>query len=153
MSDRLLTTARDVSEYLLEKTGEAMLAGDMDAFAQNFLLPQDIDTFDGRLRVDTVEEVKEVARNVRAHFMSKGVTEMVRHCIDAHFRDEKTVEATHETRLLSGTQLVQAPFPVFSVLKHTETGWKIASSQYAITDEPAHNAALTGRPSRRDQPE
>ena len=141
---RPLISARDVSEHLLERTGRAIMAGDFAGFAACFALPQEIDTFVGPRKIETLEELEATFKDVGRHYRSLGVTQLVRHCVDARFRDEDTVESTHETRLLNGDILAQAPFPVFSILKRTDEGWKIASGQYAIADAPAHNAALNG---------
>lgn len=140
------TSARDVSEYLLARTGQAYATGDFDLFAACFVLPQWMETFEGRRLIATTEDLRQLFDGVRAHFDRLGVTDLVRHCIAAEFRDPDTVEATHESRLLAGNRLVQQPYPCFSVLKRTDAGWQVAGGQYAIPDALAHSAALTGAP-------
>ena len=140
------TSARDVSEYLLARTGQAYATGDFDLFASCFALPQWMETFEGRRLVATTDDLRQLFDAVRAHFCRLGVTDLVRHCVVAEFRDPDTIEATHESRLLAGTRLVQPPYPCFSVLKRTEAGWQVAGGQYAIQDALAHSAALTGAP-------
>ena len=135
-------SAREVSEYLLQQTGTAFSQNDEDAFIQHFSLPNEIETFEGRKKINTPEDLRKVFRAVKAHYDKTGVTDVVRHCVEAAFIDETTVVATHETRLICGAMITRAPFPVLSVLKFNGTAWQIESSKYAIEDHHAHNKAL-----------
>jgi len=81
---------------------------------------------------------------MRAYFASRGVTDVVRHVIEASFLDETTLRFSHQTRILSGLTLVQTPYPCMSVVKLNEGAWRVASSQYAISDSPEQNMALAG---------
>jgi hypothetical protein len=129
-----LTDPCAVSEYLLARTGEAYMVGDFDSFAACFALPQWIETFKGRSLIATPDELQALFNAVRSNFYRLGVTDLVRRCVAAEFRDPDTIEATHETRLLSGARLVQPSYPCFSVIKRTEQGWLVAGGQYAIQD-------------------
>jgi hypothetical protein len=135
-------TAVEISEELLEITGAAMLASDFDTFVQYFILPHYVETFEGHVLIATKEEFKLIFDAVRMHYRLKGVTEIVRRCVSAEFKDDKTILATHETRLLNGAQLAQKPFPAFSILHLDGARWKIKSCVYAIEDAPEHNKAL-----------
>jgi hypothetical protein len=135
-------TAKDVSEYLLEKTGQAYRDNDPDAFVLCFHLPVLIQTYDGQSTITTKDGLRRVYQSVKTHYDNLGVTDLVRNCVEASFIDETTVLATHETRLLRGTLIVQRPFPTLSVLRFSDDDWKICSSIYAISDRDDHNAAL-----------
>ena len=150
--DQPFETAREVSENLLEKTGVTMLANDFDAFRKHLLLPQFVYTFEGQRYIKDTDDLRIVFNAVHAHRRKFGVTQIVRHCVEAEFRDSRTVAATHETRLINGHLTTQAPYAVFSVLKYNGTDWQVASSSYAIADRPEHNAALlfTGTAQRDD---
>lgn len=139
-----LTDPCAVSEYLLARTGEAYMSGDFDSFAACFALPQGIETFKGRNLIANPEELLAFFNAMRAQFCRLGVTDLVRRCVAAAFRDPDTIEATHETRLISGALLVQPCYPCFSVLKRTPRGWLIAGGQYAIQGALAHSAASPG---------
>jgi len=136
--------ASDVSEYLLARTAEAYMSGDFEKFAAFFILPQQMETFEGRILIKTTDDLRDFFDAMRKHFCRLGITDLVRRCVVAEFRDPDTIEATHESRLLAGTRLVQPPYPCFSILKRTEAGWRVADGQYAIQDVPAHSSALTG---------
>ena len=142
-------TPHQIAESLLDRTGKAMDRGDFDEFADCFVYPREIETFTGKRLLANREDAREVFENVRLHYRSKGVTQVVRHCVDAAFEDEATIASTHETRLLRDNLLVQDPFVVLSTLIRTARGWKIGSTKYAIRDAPAHNTALSG-PAARD---
>ncbi|MFK7744784.1 MAG: hypothetical protein AB8B47_07010 [Roseobacter sp.] len=136
--------ARKVSRELLEITGEALKNNDFEAFFACMLLPQKIETYDGHRMLHTKADAQEIFSAVRAYLKRSGITEMVRHCVTAAFRDADTIEAVHETRMVNGNVMTQAPFPVFSVLKYNGTRWQIARSSYAISDSKRHNDALMG---------
>lgn len=135
-------TAREISEYLLERTGRALMSGDLALFESCIALPQHLESFDGRVYCETPEHFQTIFFSVVAHLRNSGVTQMIRHCVAAEFRDENTVEATHEARLLAGDQVVQPAYPVFSVLKRIDGVWKITYSMYAITEAPAYSQAV-----------
>lgn len=131
-----------VSEMLLEETRVALLKGDFEAFAVHFLFPQVIDTFEGRHRLNSREELRAVFEAVCGQNRAIGVTDMVRTCIAAAFKDPDTIEATHVARLLAGTRLLQEPHTVLSLLRRVGGTWKIASSQYAMREAAPLRRAL-----------
>ncbi|ABG31051.1 hypothetical protein [Roseobacter denitrificans] len=135
-------TAREVSEFLLERTGTALLEDKFDTFLSCIILPQQVETFAGQRLLTSPQEVHQVFRAVRAYHQKNGVTDIVRHCVEAAFKDPHTVAATHETRLLSGDIMTQDPYPGFSVLRFDGDTWRIASMSYAIEDRDDLNAAL-----------
>lgn len=135
-------TAAQVSEYLLEKTGRAILGDDVEEFIKYVTLPIEIQTFEGRRVIRRQEEMRKVFGAVRAHYATIGVTDMVRYCVEAAFTDADTVVAMHETRLITGSVIKRNPFPTLSMLKFDGEDWKIVSCSYAIEDQKEHNAAL-----------
>lgn len=141
---RDLTEAVAITQELLDITGAAILSGDFVSFCDCFSLPTVFDTFEGRVRLDTVADLEARFKKVRAHYASLNMTDHVRHIVSAEWFDSRTIHATHQGRVLSGNMLMQAPYTVFSILKNTGTRWQITVSQYAIPDSDQHNAALTG---------
>ncbi|WP_299614939.1 hypothetical protein [uncultured Tateyamaria sp.] len=138
-----LSTPKDVSEYLLARTGEAMMRGDFTAFARCFSLPYEMETVDGRRRIETRSSLRLTFDAVHAHLVKQQVTLMARHCVSASFRGADEVVATHETRLISRDILVQEPYPAFSILRRSKTeDWKIAFTSYVIMDSAELNSAL-----------
>lgn len=135
-------TARSVSEHLLEKTGAALMTRDFENFEPYFLLPQQIATFDGERYIETRDELLCLFDAVCTYLEKSGVTQMVRHCVEARFQDKTTVIATHESRFVNRDVITQQPFPVLSVLKYNGSNWQVANSSYAIADRADHNAAL-----------
>ncbi len=121
-----------------------MLRGDFDEFAAYFALPQRIGTFDGSRVLTTRTELRDTFEAVRAHYKRLNVTDMARHCADAIFVDDRTIQSTHVSRLLSGPLLVQEAYPVLSILRKTDAGWRIVSSQYAAPGKAGLNAVLLG---------
>ena len=135
-------TARDVSEHLLDMTGRAIMGGDLGLFMSCFRLPTEVETFEGKRRIRTARQLEQMFHAVTTHYQRIGVTDMVRHCVEASFSDPKTVVAMHDTRLMSGNILIHRPFSTLSVLRFDGIRWQIASSSHAIDDERDHTAAL-----------
>lgn len=135
----------DVSEYLLARTGDAIMDGDFDAFSQYFILPYEIETVEGSRQIETRNDLRLTFDAVHSHLVKQQVTLMARHCVSASFRNANEVAATHETRLISRDILVQEPYPAFSILRRQDGGdWKIAFTSYVIMDSADLNGALKG---------
>ena len=137
-------SAKRIATQLLDITGRALTTGDADLFSSCFLFPQDIETFDGKRRIETPAEMNAVFFEVLSHYEKQGVTDIVRHCVTSDFRDATTISSIHQARLLRGTNLVQKPYNAFSVLRLVDGSWKIAQSQYAVDDSPSLCRALIG---------
>jgi len=135
-------SAKDVSEYLLKVTGDAMMAGDFDRFAQHFHLPQTVTTFDSQSLLQTRQDVRQIFDNVRAHYRKIGVRELVRYCVAAEFKGPDKIEATHISHLMNGTRQLAEPSAGFSLLHRIEGRWMVKGSQYAIADSIGHGRAL-----------
>lgn len=131
-------SAREIAEYLLNRSGRALMSGDFPLFASCFALPQTMETFEGRRLISTRDDLLSVFEGVRAHLAREGVTEMARHCVAAAFIDAETISATHETRLIRGDQLIQRPYPVLSVVRRQNDLWQVGNTIYAIADAPSH---------------
>ena len=138
-------SARDIAEDLLERSGKGLLTADFALFADCFALPTEMETFDGRRIIETRAELQAVFDDVRAYYVTAGMTQMERHIVDAEFRNPTSIFSTHQSRLVADDgELVQQPFDVLSVIALIDERWRIRHSQYAITDSNDHKAALIG---------
>ena len=140
--------ARAISQDLLDRSGQAYLTGDFDAFADCFAFPHRITTFDGTTIVPDRDALHDIFVAVRDHFAANRLTDIVRPCIDASFADADTVKATHESRYLSGYRLIQRPAVCLSTIRWLDGVWRVADGQYAIQDADCHVRALM-RPRQR----
>lgn len=143
-------SARRIAEDLLARTGHALVFGGFGAFALCFHIPNLFETINGLKEIRDASDLQMIYDNVRLQFRRMGVTRLHRQVIAASYRDESTVVTTHQSRLFHGTQLLQTPYPVFSVLtKAQDHGiWRIASSVYGLEsgDIPrVHTADALGR--------
>lgn len=140
-----LFSAKDVSDDLLERTGAGLMTGDFSSFVSCFNVPCFVETFEGKRFLNSKCDIRTVFDNVRNYYKAQGVTDLVRECISAEYKALDTIYNTHITRLLKHNDvLFRRPFPVFSILRKFEDGWKVTYSQYAIDDAPKHNKALSG---------
>lgn len=140
-----LLSAQDISEDLLERTGAGLMTGDFPSFLRCFHVPCFVETFQGKRFLNSRHDIQNVFDNVRDYYRAHGVTELVRECISAEYKALDTIYNTHITRLLKQNEVAfRRPFPVFSILRKFDDGWKVTYSQYAIDDAPKHNKALSG---------
>lgn len=125
--------ARNIAEALLRRSGDALISGDFEMLSKCFHFPNTIETIKGAERLENPEDLRKVFDGVRLQFRRMGVSLLERHVVAADFRDERTITSTHQTRLFNGTQLLQAPFPVFSVVTlGTDGVWRIKQSMYGL---------------------
>lgn len=139
------TEANSIATALLQKTRLEIFGGDYDTWMASFALPQQVQTFDGERELQTLEDLKSLYYTLSAHFTRRGITDVVRHVIAAEFRSPDVIHSTHESRLMRGALLVDAPYVAYSVLRKAATGWQVADSTYAIADNDDHSKLLVGR--------
>lgn len=90
------------------------------------------------------EHLKVIFDRLQLHFRRKGIDFLERNIIESTYRDTDTITCTHQTRLISGVQLHQEAYPVFSILKRdTNDTWLIASGSYALPVEPNDGTSIT----------
>ena len=132
-------------EQLLLRTGDALISGDFDSFLACFHLPHRIELYDGTNYLESANDLRSVFDANRTYFERIGVTKLVRICVESAFIDPETITTTHQSRLLRENELLQEPYPVYSVVKWIDGAWKITHGKYAIADSDAHNAALAAK--------
>jgi hypothetical protein len=138
-------SAHDIANELLERTGAGLMTGDFGSFVGCFHVPCVIETLEGKRFLNSKCDVRTVYDNVRTYYRAQSVTSLLRECISAEFKACDTIHTTSITRLLRENEaLFRRPFPISSVLRKFDDGWKITYSQYAIEDAPKHNKALSG---------
>lgn len=135
--------AHAIAQDLLDRTGQALMAGDDAAFLECFAVPTIVETFEGVQELPTPEAIVAVFHDMVRFFRRKSVTHIIRHVVSADFEGPDRVISTHESRLIEAGQLVRAPYPVFSTIDRQGAAWKITRSVYAIADEPEHARVLT----------
>ncbi|MEL6689195.1 MAG: hypothetical protein AAFP28_02645 [Pseudomonadota bacterium] len=128
---------------MLDKTGEALLSRRFEDFSDSFTIPTIVETFEGRRSLDSLDELRDAFNGVCTHYQLLRATDLVRHIVAAQFDGEDTIRSTHECRVLSGTQLAQAPFAVYSKIIRQDTTWRIAESIYVLEGAPKYTRALS----------
>lgn len=139
-------TAEGIIGKLLLITGEALMADDFETFHAQQHLPQPIETFEGRKFVTTSGQMRNVFTAVRAHHRRIGVTRIIRTVTSAKFVDENNIEAVYESRVYRRDELVQVPYPAYSMVRKIEGRWKVVYCMYAIPDAQKHSEALLNVP-------
>ncbi len=145
-------SARHIAEALLALTGKAMMADDFVAFHRHQVLPQPIETFEGRKMVTTPAQMQVVFASVRAHQKRLGVTRLERHCAEAKFVGRENLEAVYTSYAYRNRTLIQQPYQSFAFLRLVGGAWKFAYCMYAVPGESRLNDALLNVPQAQSVP-
>ncbi|MEM9787188.1 MAG: hypothetical protein AAF801_11850 [Pseudomonadota bacterium] len=137
-----LKTAREISEYLLKVTADALMQQDFDSFAAVFGLPQTMTTAHREIRLLTRDDLRTAFDQMCHHFQSIGVTELRRTCEAAEFHGPDRVEATHTSYVIRHGKELTPPYPVYSVLERIDGHWKVTRTDYALSDDLPQARAL-----------
>lgn len=132
-----------VASRLLEITGEAMLSGAFERFADCFRLPHVLGTMDGTRLLQTREDLLRVFQEVRGLYAALGVDRLDRWIEAAQFDGPDQIRSAHVTHLLSREgALLRAPFTALGRIVNDGAGWKIAGTQYTVEQDTDHGLAL-----------
>ncbi|EBA12974.1 hypothetical protein [Roseobacter sp. CCS2] len=140
MATDMLIAANDVSQRLLDITGDALLSGDFDAFASVFHAPQHMATMAGPIYMETTEDMRRAFVEMHNHLRGIGATDTVRKCVVAEYKTPTRIEATHTNEVLRHGTRLSGPYPCFSVLEKIDGNWKVTGSEYAL--EPNDGQAM-----------
>ncbi len=135
--------AKQISQGLLELTGEAIMSGDFSRFEPHFNLPHEVSTFEKTVTIKTIDDLREVFEGIQNHVRTSRTERLIRECVEACFIDDNIIEAMHETRTFRGGTMVLEPSLTLATLKKIDNTWKVAKSDYAIKDSSIMNRALT----------
>ncbi|MFZ3581928.1 hypothetical protein ACOI1H_07125 [Loktanella sp. DJP18] len=100
-----------ISQSLLDRTGHAILTGDLPLYLSCYTLPHRIALFEGERDVPDVAALTDIFNDVRSLYANLGVTTLERCCTEATHVGPNRVDAHFESRALAGTQLVLRPIP------------------------------------------
>ena len=134
-----------VSQYMLDRTGHALMTGDLALYLSCFILPHRVQTFEGAIHITDTATLTRIFNDVRQTYASAGVTALERRCSHARFAGPHRVDAHYESRALRGTQLIYRPFPALTAIHFDVGGWRVGDCQYAIAEAPRLVQALLGR--------
>lgn len=129
---------------MLDRTGRALMTGDLPLYLSCYVLPHRIQTFEGHVDIAEIAALTRVFNDVRTTYIRFGVTALERTCTQAAFVGPHRVNAHYESRVLAGSQLVYRPFPALTELHFIENDWRVGNCQYAIADAPHLVQALIG---------
>ncbi|WP_305970486.1 MULTISPECIES: hypothetical protein [unclassified Mameliella] len=138
--------ARRIFQDMLDRCGEAMLAGDMEGVLRWFAIPNTVESFEGRRVLASVDETRELFRTIMARQRELSITHMIRKVTHAEFRDADTIQATHETRYIHhGTVLSESPHVGLSILHRHPDCWKVHHAQFTVAGRNPLNTAIQRR--------
>lgn len=129
-----LKTAREISEYLIKVTADALMQRDFESFSKAFGLPQKVTTAGREITFETLEDLQTAFTQMCEHYDSIGMTELRRICEAAEFHGPDRVEATHTSYVIGNGRALIQPYPVYSVLERINGNWVVTAADYALND-------------------
>lgn len=144
--------ARRIAQDFLDRQGDATIAGDVDATLEWCDIPCTLKSIQGSVVATTTAEMRAICQTFIDKLKMKGLTHMVRNCLEAEFRDENTIWATYHTRYVGqGNLLTGDPYNAHIILRRTGDRWKISAMQFdATNDSPANETLRHWLPEGRD---
>lgn len=130
------TQAMEIYQDLLDRICAAYEKNDFDALTAMIHVPHKVSGFGPVVPINTLSELRAVFDGVWAYFERARVTQYDRVCLAAQFNGPDAICGVHETRIVSGTQLLEQPYPVKSELRQIDGGWKVCESDKAF--DPDH---------------
>ena len=143
MGDGTRIAARDISEAILEITGEALLSGDFDAFAAVFHVPHYMATMAGPVYMETQDDMRRVFDQMRVYFNEAGITQLNRKVTEARYVSDDAIESTHVSEILNPDGRPRGDYPVFSVIEKIDGVWKVVRSEYVLEPETGQAMAIS----------
>ncbi|SMX46163.1 hypothetical protein [Maliponia aquimaris] len=136
-------SAAEVATQLLEITGEALLSGAFDRFAECFRLPQVVATMDGARVLRTRDDLRRVFDEVRGLYAELGVARLDRWVEAALFDGPDRIRQAHVTHLLSKEgALLRPPFTDLAEIVREDGRWQVVGNQYTVETDTDHGRAL-----------
>ena len=139
-----LKTAREVSEYLLQKTARGLMQRDFESFCEAFVLPQIFTTQEARIVLNNINDMRSAFHHMCDINQQLGVTELKRACEAAEFDGPDRVTATHINHIIAEGKALVPPYPVYSKLTRTNGIWRIETADYAIDANHPQAMAMRG---------
>ena len=135
--------AREIAEGFLRRTGDALLSGHFEAFAECFAVPHVVEAPTGVVELETESDLREKFMAMHVHLRDSGVTMLDRQYVSHNWLTPTSFKFTHKSRIVSGASLIQKPFFTQSVVKRIDGVWLLIRSSYLVTDNPSHAAVLS----------
>jgi hypothetical protein len=139
---RIMQSAQEIFQDLLDRINEAMQAREFGVFADTHIVPYRLETFEGRLFLETKAELERLYGDLLAELDVLNVQRIESICSKAEFLDPDTISGFHETKLIvKGMHIMQSYFAL-STLKRVDGAWRVASGQYAGPEKTLPHTVL-----------
>lgn len=135
--------AKEIYQDLLERIARAYETNDFEAYSKMIRIPHEVSSYAPKVTLRTQGDLRKLFDNIRSNLAQMGITGYERTCVSASFVSCEEIIGTHETRMFSGTHLVDRPYPVQSILRLIDNVWWVCRSDNAIEPENSIARALS----------
>jgi hypothetical protein len=123
-------TAFAIYQNLLDRIDDSLAQADFHKYLSCVCIPHALITTDVLFSINTKKEFAIIFKKTRQNLKLKNISGLTRHCLGAHFENENTIVAKHETRLITDKLIIQESFVAVSTLIQVEGNWRIQQTQY-----------------------
>jgi len=123
-----------IYQSVLDGYGDAVNLNEFDRYLPFFELPHVFETFEGRVTIQTAEELRRVFDSLQASMAVSGVCTLERTCAMAQFDGKETIKGVHDTRWRDASGNVKETYTGLCTLRCTDNQWRVTESQFAEED-------------------
>lgn len=142
-----------IAQDFLDRQGEATILGDVEATLEWCDIPCTLESIQGRAVVMNKAEMRTICVAFIEKLKSKQLMHLVRHCLEATFKQEDVIWAAYETRYVRDGQLLsEDPYAGFVIPRRRRDRWKISTMQFAVSSNSPANISLRDWAVSQDAP-
>ncbi|QXT40653.1 hypothetical protein [Gymnodinialimonas ceratoperidinii] len=133
MSDRN-DLAVTIYQSVLDGYGDAINLNEFNRYLPFFELPHVFETFEGRVTIETAEQLRRVFDSLQTNMSVSGVRNLERTCAMAQFDGPETIKGVHDTNWRDASGTVKESYTGLCTLRRSDNQWRVAESQFAEED-------------------
>ncbi|UWQ96550.1 hypothetical protein K3728_04775 [Rhodobacteraceae bacterium M385] len=124
--------AQSIYQAVLDGSGDAVQLADFPRYLPFLHLPHLVETFEGRVYLETPEDVRYVFDRLLEHMRAvEGAVKLKRTCTVAQFAGPNEIQGLHESQLLDKAGNPLESYSGLCTLSCIDGKWLMSSSQYA----------------------
>lgn len=144
--DQTAALAQTIYQSILEGSGDAVHLCDFDRYVPFFMFPHFVETFEGRIEIESPEMLHEIFKHIQEVLISLGGATMQRTCTVAQFTGKDLIRGFHKTELIDGSNSSREAYSGMCTLRLVRGQWLIAGSQFVEEKQAMPSRVLSHFP-------
>ena len=133
---------------VIDQISAAVLDGNVEAFLPLFTLPHHMKSENGKLTLETSDELRAHFESFSGSLLAQGMTDYVRIAHWATFDGDKRIVGEHKTHMMRGANRLAPPYPNLVVLDFEADAWRASYAVSALsnTSWPIYSVKVAQNP-------